>query len=185
MTARYRFDPTQGHFRVHASATGMFSMFAHSPTFAARDFRGSMGFEGPDFDGMVLDLVVMASSLVLVDRVSAADRGEIEGRMRAEVLEADAYPEIRYKAAGSRPELIAPGRYRVRVDGRMSLHGVTRPHQCIAELMVFSDGLVLKGESLLRMSDYRIRPVTALGGTIRLKDELAVTFDLACLPEGP
>src|SRR3954471_830244 len=103
MRARYRFDPTQGHFRVHASPTGMFSMFAHSPTFAARDFRGSMGFEGPDFDGMVLDLVVVASSLVLVDRVGA-DRGEIEGRMRAEVLEADASPEIRYEAASSRPE---------------------------------------------------------------------------------
>ena len=54
-----------------------------------------------------------------------------------------------------------------------------------AEILVLSDGLILRGEFLLKMSEYRIRPVTALGGTIRLKDELAVSFDLACFPEGP
>jgi hypothetical protein len=35
------------------------------------------------------------------------------------------------------------------------------------------------------MSDHRIRPVTALGGAIKLKDELSLSFDLVGLPEGP
>ena len=52
------------------------------------------------------------------------------------------------------------------------------------ELQVFDDGLRLRGECPLRLSDYRIRPVTALGGTIRLKDELKLSFDLVGLPEG-
>ena len=33
------------------------------------------------------------------------------------------------------------------------------------------------------MSEFGIRPVTALGGTIKLKDELKLSFDLAALPE--
>ena len=184
MTARYRFDPSQSRFQVHAFATGMLSMFAHSPTFAVRNFRGSVGIEGPDFRALTLDLVVIADSLELVDRVGAGDRQEIEGRMRKEVLETARYPELRYEAAGSRSEPNGPNRHRIHLDGRLSLHGVTRAHGCDVELLVKSDGLILRGESLLKMPEYRISPVTALGGTIRLKDELAVSFDIACYPEG-
>ena len=51
-------------------------------------------------------------------------------------------------------------------------------------------GVRLTGESTLRLSDYRIRPVTALAGAIRLNDELRLVFDLVawkhgCDPEGP
>jgi hypothetical protein len=34
------------------------------------------------------------------------------------------------------------------------------------------------------MSDFRIKPVTALGGPIKLKDEMKASFDIAALPEG-
>jgi len=36
----------------------------------------------------------------------------------------------------------------------------------------------------LNMSEYRIKPVTALGGSIKLKDELKVSFHIAGIPEG-
>jgi hypothetical protein len=51
-------------------------------------------------------------------------------------------------------------------------------------LQVFSDGLRLQGDATLRMSDYRIAPVTALGGSIKLEDTLKLKFDLIALPEG-
>ena len=62
---------------------------------------------------------------------------------------------------------------------------MTLPHQIVAELLVFSDGLRLRGEDSLRMSDYRIRPVTALGGAIKLRDDLHLAFDIGGLPEVP
>ena len=36
----YRLAAAQSQFTVHAFATGMLSVFAHSPTFAVQDFRG-------------------------------------------------------------------------------------------------------------------------------------------------
>ena len=36
---RYRIDPGRSRFTVQAFATGLLSAFAHSPTFAVRDFR--------------------------------------------------------------------------------------------------------------------------------------------------
>jgi hypothetical protein len=33
------------------------------------------------------------------------------------------------------------------------------------------------------MSDYRIKPVTALAGSIRLKDDVKLSFDIGGLPQ--
>jgi hypothetical protein len=35
------------------------------------------------------------------------------------------------------------------------------------------------GELTIRQSDYRIQPVSAAAGTIRLKDELKLSFDIS------
>jgi polyisoprenoid-binding protein YceI len=119
----------------------------------------------------------------LVDRVSPADRRDIEGRMRTEVLEPARYPEIRFQSTDVLVTPTAQGRYQLRMGGRLSLHGVTLPHPIDADLLVFSDGLRLRGDSSLRMSEYRIRPVTALGGAIKLKDDMRLVFDMGALPE--
>jgi polyisoprenoid-binding protein YceI len=183
MATRYRLDPARSTFTVQGFATGLLSFFAHSPTFAVRDFAGVLEFAGEAVAGLRLDLTVKADSLELVDRVKAEDRAEIERRMRTEVLETAAYPEIRFQAGAVANERLGPGRYRVRLAGPLALHGVTREHQADAELLIFDDGVRLRGECVLRLSDYRIRPVTALAGAIKLKDDLKVSYDLAALPE--
>jgi polyisoprenoid-binding protein YceI len=185
MAARYRFDPSLSRFTVQAFASGLLSFLGHSPTFAVRDFAGFLRFDGSPVQGLKLEVNVKAAALELVENVKPTDRREIEDTMRRDVLETEAYTEITYQATDASANAIAQGRYRLRIGGRLSLHGVTRPHAVDAELLVFDDGVRLRGESWLRLSDYRIRPVTALGGTIKLKDELRVSFDIAGLPEGP
>jgi polyisoprenoid-binding protein YceI len=185
MGTRYRFDPGHSKFTVQAFAGGLLSLFAHSPSFAVRDFAGVVDFEGDAVAGLRLELTVRSDALELVDNVKPADRAEIEGRMRGEVLETAKYPEIRYEAAAVASERVEPGRYRVRLAGPLALHGFTCEHRADAELLLFDDGVRLRGASPLRLSEYRIKPVTALAGAIKLKDELKVSFDLAALPEGP
>ena len=183
MTAQYRLDPSLSRFTVQAFATGMLAFLGHSPTFAVRDFTGRVRLEGGTPPRLQLAVTVRAEGLTLVDVVRASDRREIEETMRRDVLETDEYPEISYEAARVSADALAQGRYRLRLDGRLTLHGVSRPHPLDAELLVFTDGIRLQAESALRLSDYRIKPVTALGGTIRLKDELHLSFDIAGLPE--
>jgi polyisoprenoid-binding protein YceI len=179
---RYKIDPSRSRFTVQAFAAGLLSAFAHSPTFAVRGYGGEMHL-GSTAQSLELELSVNPGSLELEDRVSDSDRREIEARMRSEVLKISRYREIRFRGQAVRGEAIGQGRYRLAIAGDLTLHGVTRPHQVDAELIVFGDGLRLGGGSTLRMSDYGIRPVTALGGTIKLKDELRLPFDLAALPE--
>jgi polyisoprenoid-binding protein YceI len=185
MGTRYRLDPAHSRFTVQAFGGGMLSFLAHSPTFAVRDFAGAVDFEGDAVAGMRVEMTVRAGALQLVDNVKPADRTEIEGRMRGEVLEITTYPEVRLELTVSASERVEPGRYRLRLGGSLALRGVSHPHRADADLRIFDDGVRLRGESSLRLSEYHIKPVTALGGAIRLKDDLKVSFDLAALPEAP
>jgi hypothetical protein len=72
----------------------------------------------------------------------------------------------------------------VRITGRMMLHGIDRMQQIDARLTLYSDGVRLAGEFALPQSEYQLRPVVALGGTIKLKDALKVSFDLVAWKEG-
>jgi polyisoprenoid-binding protein YceI len=179
---RYRIDPGRSRFTAQAFAAGLLSAFAHSPTFAVRDYGGELRL-GSTAQSLEVELILNAASLDLQDRVSDSDRREIETRMWGEVLETSRYHEIKYRGGAVRADTIGQGRYRVALAGDLMIHGVARSHQMDAELIVFGDGLRLGGGSALRMSDFGIKPVTAVGGTIKLKDELRVSFDLAALPE--
>jgi polyisoprenoid-binding protein YceI len=184
MTARYRFDPEHSRFTVQGFAGGVLSFMAHSPTFAVRGFAGKAWFDPAPPQGPGLEVTVQADSLDLADNVRPADREEIMGRMRQEVLETAAFPAIRFEAGEASAAPAGENRYQIRLHGRLALHGVTAPHEVDAQLLVYYDGIRLSGESALRLSDYRIRPVTALGGAIKLKDQLAVTFDLVAWKDG-
>src|SRR5262249_40756814 len=166
MTVRFRLDPGRSRFTVQAFATGLLSFVGHSPTFAVRDFTGEAGFDPDTLVGAWVRMTIKADSLTLLDNVRPADRAEIEGRMRREVLETAAYPEIRFESDAVSVSPAGGNQFRAVVNGRLSLHGVTNPHQVAVQLFLYHDGIRGVGESALRMSAYRIGPVTALGGTL-------------------
>jgi hypothetical protein len=60
---------------------------------------------------------------------------------------------------------------------------VTADQPIDLELTVLGDALRLLGGGSLRMSAHRIEPVTALAGAIRLRDDVAVSFDLVATEE--
>jgi polyisoprenoid-binding protein YceI len=179
----YRIDTTRSRFTVHAFAGGLLSFVAHSPTFAVQDYHGTVCFADDTRESGRIELSIRADSLRLQDNVKPADRQEIETRMRGEVLETAAYPEIRFEAERLTAQPLGHGEYRLHLDGRLSLHGMAQPHRMDARLLVYDDGLRASGETSLRLSDYRIKPVTAVGGAIKLKDQLRLVFDLVAWKE--
>lgn len=183
MMTRYAFAPDRSRFTMQAFATGMLSFLGHSPTFAVRDFSGSLKFDPDNLEAAALDLTIAPDSLSLLDPVSAADRAEIEGRMRRDVLETSVFPEIAFQADDVAARPAGSGRYRLELGGRLSLHGVAQPYWVEAELLLSDGGVHLRGEEQLSMPDFRIKPVSAVGGTIKLKDQAMLSFDLFGLPE--
>src|SRR5260370_18411786 len=140
MTTRYRVEPKKSRFTVQAFATGLLSFFGHRPTFDVRDFAGEIRIEGSVIEGTRVELTVKADALELLDDVRDTDRKEIEGRMRQEVLETAAYPEITFHTTDASGKKLAPGEYRVRLSGSLPLHGVPHPHEGGGGRQAFEDG---------------------------------------------
>jgi polyisoprenoid-binding protein YceI len=181
---RYLLDASQSRFTVQAFVRGAFSALGHSPTFAIREFTGELRMPTDEAAGASVQLKVRASSLALTDPVSAKDREEIESRMRNEVLETASFPEIVFQSTAITASKIAEGWYRLGIAGELSLHGTTNPHRVDAQLRVIEDEARLSGDCELLQLAYRIKPVSALGGMISLKDELKLTFDLVGRSQG-
>jgi polyisoprenoid-binding protein YceI len=182
--ARYLLDPAPSRFTVQAFAGGFLSGLAHSPTFAIREFTGVLNWTPEAGVPASLQLGVKADSLQLTDAVKPSDREEIESRMRREVLETATFPEIVCTATDITTDKVADNWYRLRLSGELQLHGVRNLQRVDAQLRLLGDEARLSGQCTLLLSAYRIKPVTALGGMIKLKDELKFQFDLAARKQG-
>lgn len=180
---RYLIVADQSRLTVQAFAKGILSAFGHSPTLAVRGLAGEVGFDADAADAASLNLTVSADSLAVIDNISEADRREIERKTREEVLESARYPEIVFQPLQVSAQRTEEAHYHIRLNGHLSLHGVTRTQSVEAGVALTGNCLRALGKTQLRLSDYRIEPVTALGGAIKLKDELELTFDIiACSP---
>ena len=175
---RYRIDPSRSRFMVKAFATGMLSAFAHNPTIAIRDFTGEVEFSPDAPEQSSLNIRIKSGSLEDVDEVSDKDRREIERQIREDVLESDRYPEIVFESTAVSADRIMAGQYRATIKGNVTLRGLTRACEVTAQIIAGPDTLRARGEFPLKQSDFNIKPVTAVGGTIKLKDELKFTFDI-------
>lgn len=184
MTIRYKIDANQSQFRVQAFAGGVLSAFGHNPNIAIRDFTGEIQFTPDTLVPASLYIVVNADSLKVADDISEKDRRDMENQMRNELLEVSTYPNIVFKSTDVSINKIGENWYRVDIKGDLSLHGVTKNERIDAQVRVFGDTLRANGGFTLRQSDYKIRQVTAIGGALKVKDELKFSFDIVAHRDG-
>jgi polyisoprenoid-binding protein YceI len=184
MLVTYRLSPADSRFTVQAFATGLLSFVGHSPTFAVRDFEGEFQCDPETLAGARLQMLVGAGSLTVLDDLGPRDRQQMENQMRTEVLEVAKHPYIGFRSTEIEASRVAGNQYRLQTSGRLTLHGVTGPFQVEAQLDLWEDRMRLTGGFPLRLSAYRIKPVVALAGALKLKDTLQVSFDLVGRKEG-
>ena len=67
---------------------------------------------------------------------------------------------------------------RLRLAGDLTLHGVTRQSMVEVNVDILPDRLTATGTLTIKQTAFGIEPVTAAGGTVRVKDEVEVEFAL-------
>jgi polyisoprenoid-binding protein YceI len=159
-------------------------MFGHDPVIAVCGFGGDVRLIPGTLEAGSLLMLVQADSLAVVNNVSDKDRLEMERAMRDEVLETARYPEIVFMSTSISSERTAHSQYQARINGSLSLHGVTREHLIDAQVTVNGNSLRAQGEFPLRQTDYNIKPVSVAGGTLKMKDELKLSFDISAEQQG-
>ncbi len=161
-------DPGRSTLTVFAYKSGLFSAFADDHIVRAPIAAGSIADQNP----LAVEIRVRSADLIVLDpALSASKRAEVQARMVGpEVLDTAQYPDIRF--ASTTIELVSADRWTV--SGTLTLHGASRP----ATFQVTRQDGRYRGSVTLKQSDYGIRPISIVGGTVKVKDELKIEFDI-------
>jgi hypothetical protein len=160
-------DSESSVIKVRVFKSGLFSAFAHDHIIEARGLKGTAQTEG----NPMVEFTLNARQLKVVDPdVSAKDRADIQTTMEDKVLELNRFQEIRFQSTSVAPN--TSGRWQVR--GNLTLHGRTLP----ISFVVQESGKRYHGTTTLRQKDFGIEPIRIAGGTVRVKDEITIEFDV-------
>ena len=160
-------DTEKSVITVHVYKAGLLSALGHDHEIAAPIAGGSV-----DVNKREVELHANASALRVRDaKVSDKDRTEIQTTMLgSDVLDTENHKEIRFRSTGAE----AAGTGLWKVTGELTLHGETRP----VSMEVRERDSHYTGTCRFKITEFRIKPVKVAGGTVRVKDEVQIDFDI-------
>jgi polyisoprenoid-binding protein YceI len=165
-------DPHSSSLTVKVFRAGLFSGLGHNHEIRAPIASGNIITSGTPS----VELTVDARAMQVVDADLSPDkRAEVQKTMHsALVLDSERFPQIQFTS-----RTIAPaGENRYRVNGELTLHGVTRP----VVVRVEERSGRYTGSAMVKQSEFGIQPVTAAGGTVKVKDAVEIVFEIVTTP---
>jgi polyisoprenoid-binding protein YceI len=161
-------DTTRSTVTVRVFKAGLLRALADDHTIEAPLADGSLDDSATPSVHIAVDARRMR---VLDPGVSRQDRQAVQMRMLGpEVLDADRFPHIRFRSVAIRRG--DTDRWSVR--GELEIHGQTRP---VTVDVVRAQGHY-KGSASLKQSDFGIKPIRIVGGTVKVKDDIRIEFDI-------
>jgi polyisoprenoid-binding protein YceI len=161
-------DVRRSAITIHVRKAGLLSAAGHEHWISAPISSGSIR-ESPT--PHVEFTVETAKMTVKPDpKVDAKTQALIQKDMEEITLETSKFPEISFRS--SRIDKLADGQWKV--AGDLSLHGVTKP----VSLTVQRTGEAYTVHSVLKQTDFGIKPITVGGGMIKVKNEVEIDFQI-------
>ena len=160
-------DTRSSRLVVHVSKAGLFSAFGDNHEVEASISDGFL-----DESARRVKFVIESQRMKVLDpQLSPDKRQQVQERMLSpEVLDVARFPQIKFESTSV--EQAGPGRLVVR--GQLWLHGVTRP----VTVNVHTESGRYVGNAAFKQQDFGITPVSIAGGTVKVKDELKIEFDI-------
>jgi polyisoprenoid-binding protein YceI len=152
---------------IHVFKSGLFSFAGDNHEIRAPISGGSV-----DAAEKTVELKVNAAKLTVLDpALSPEKRAQVQQKMLGpDVLDSTRFPEIHFRS--TKAEQVKSDEWLV--QGELTLHGQTRP----VTVRVARAGVHYRGKASLKQTSFGIAPVAVAGGTIKVKDELKVDFDI-------
>jgi polyisoprenoid-binding protein YceI len=161
-------DVQRSTITIHVGKSGMFSAAAHDHTINAPISSGAIVEAASPHIAFTVETAKMT---VKPDpKIDAKDEATIQTHMEEMTLETKKFPEITFRS--SRIEKLGEGQWKV--DGDLSLHGVTKP----VSLTVKQSGDSWTTRTVLKQTDFGIKPISIGGGMIKVKNEVEIDFQI-------
>jgi polyisoprenoid-binding protein YceI len=174
----YVIDAAASSVQVHVGKTGVFGFAGHTHEVLAERFEGRVEADPDDLSRSSVTVTFQASAL----KVSAADEPsgdapKVQDVMSgAKVLDASRFPTITFRSRRVSGRRAGEGAYELQVTGELGLHGVTQSVTVPVRVQVEGATLTATGRAVVAQRAFGIEPVSAGGGTVKVKNEVGVEF---------
>ena len=161
-------DTGRSTITIHVGKSGLFSAAAHDHTIDAPIASGSIRESGAPH----IEFTVEAAKMTVRPdpKVDAKTQATIQTDMENMVLEPKKFREVVFRS--SRVEKVADGQWKV--EGDLTLHGVTKS----VSLMVRQTGESYSTHTVIKQTDFGIKPISIGGGMIKVKNEVEIDFQI-------
>jgi polyisoprenoid-binding protein YceI len=161
-------DAARSSITIHVGKAGLLSAAGHQHWVNAPIASGTIRETGAPH---VAFKVESARMTVKPDpKIDAKTQATIQKHMEELTLETSKYPEISFES--SRVE--SSGADEWKVQGNLSLHGVTKS----VSVAVKRNGGAYTGHTMLKQTDFEIKPISVGGGVIKIKNEIEIDFQI-------
>lgn len=165
------------------------------PIPAMRVVEGSLSFDGHatvgDFTGTTTTVRGETMGAERIDLV----RGWVEAPVKSldtgdrkrdrdlnKSMESDRHPTMRFELTGVTPERVTGDSATARLQGKLTLHGVTRDVVLPARLLLEGARLRVRSEFPVDLGDYEIGGLSKMLGVLRMQEGIEVWVDLLFAP---
>lgn len=177
---RFVVDPALSTVTVHVGRAGLLAFAGHDHEVAAPGVTGVILLQPGDLSGSRVTLEFDTTAMKVTGRGEPLeDVPEVQRTMLSDrVLDAQRYPAIRFESDRVSIQRRTSDGFRLRVEGRLTLHGTSGRLDVPVDVRVAGRRLTATGTATVRQTAFGIRPVTAGAGTVRVKDDLTIAFSV-------
>ena len=175
---RYDVVAAESAVTIEVGKSGLFGFAGHEHEVTAPAFDGQVVADPAALERSSVTLRFEAGALQVTGRGEpAADVPEVQEVMLGpKVLDVQRFPAIVFRSTGVKGRALgAGGVYELEVEGELELHGVKHPLTLPMRVEIAGGTLSASGSARFRQSLFGLKPIS-VGGVVKVKDELAITF---------
>jgi polyisoprenoid-binding protein YceI len=181
VTDTWTLAPSDGELLVRTGVAGPAARIGHRLTIEMARWRATVRWDGQK--PVAAELFVAVDSLEVlrgeggVKGLSGPEKAVIKSNA-LKSLGARRFPEIRFTA-----DAVVPTDGGYRLDGELTIRDTSHDHVVELRTVDLGDAWRISAESAVAQQDYGVKPYSILMGSVRVADDVLVSFD-AVRPKG-
>lgn len=173
-TVERQIRPVAGsRFELQVRKTGLMRGKVH--LFVFERYRGTLLYDAQKPENSRVRLTIEAASAVLKDTwLSAADFRKVQQYALETMLAAGKHPHLEFASTVLRAE----GNGRYQLQGLLTIRGIAKLVTVLLSTREDGGALTVTGTAQVKMTDYGLKPPSAVLGAVGTRDEMDVSFEI-------
>lgn len=170
-------DPAGSRVSIQVDKSGLFKFAGHAHQVDS-PIKGRIVVDQERLERSTVRIEIDAAALKVSGKGEpAGDVPKVQQTMETSVLDIARYPAIVLESTSISVRSRRGSTAEVTLDGRLTLHGVTRPVSVPVSVEIGADQVKARGQFSVKQTDYGIKPVS-VAAVVNVKDALGIEFTI-------